>query len=261
MKKPKAIFMDMDGTLLSFTSRKIPMSALSAFSKAREMGILLFVATGRHHSEVKIIECIKDEKFDGFVTQNGAYCYTDEKVIYKSPIPKETIRAFVDVLELRPFPCLFCEEGGMFINMTSDHVKRLQKKVNVSMPPICDPKRALDVDIYQLVPFITNPSDYLLMESLPGIRITKWMDGGFDAVSETVNKWVGILEMIKHFNITPEETAAIGDAENDIEMLLNAGFSVAMGNAGSEVKESAKYITDHIDNDGLAKAFDYLLGM
>ena len=50
---------------------------------------------------------------------------------------------------------------------------------------------------------------------------------------------------------------AIGDGENDIDMLRFAGIGIAMGNAPSQVKETADYVTDHIDEDGVMRALKH----
>ena len=52
---------------------------------------------------------------------------------------------------------------------------------------------------------------------------------------------------------------AIGDSNNDYEMLLNAGYSVAMGNACDRVKEISSAVTDTNENDGVAKAIENIL--
>ena len=54
--------------------------------------------------------------------------------------------------------------------------------------------------------------------------------------------------------ITPEETIAFGDAENDLEMLQLAGIGVAMGNALPQVRACADMVTDTVENDGIAHA-------
>ena len=56
-----------------------------------------------------------------------------------------------------------------------------------------------------------------------------------------------------------EETAALGDSENDREMLSAVGISVAMGNAPAAIQQAARLVTDTNDNDGLAKALHRLL--
>ena len=43
----KAIFFDIDGTLVSFKNHQIPQSTFDALYKLKEKGIKLFIATGR----------------------------------------------------------------------------------------------------------------------------------------------------------------------------------------------------------------------
>ena len=53
---------------------------------------------------------------------------------------------------------------------------------------------------------------------------------------------------------------AIGDGNNDIEMLKFAGVGVAMGNGTKMAKDAANYITDTNENNGVAKAIEKFLG-
>ena len=50
---------------------------------------------------------------------------------------------------------------------------------------------------------------------------------------------------------------AFGDGGNDIPIIKRAGTGIAMGNALDNVKDVADYVTDHIDNDGIAKALEH----
>ena len=50
------------------------------------------------------------------------------------------------------------------------------------------------------------------------------------------------------------ECMAFGDGGNDISILRRAGTGVAMGNAGTEVKAAADYVTRDIDDGGVAHA-------
>lgn len=57
-----------------------------------------------------------------------------------------------------------------------------------------------------------------------------------------------------------EQIMAIGDSENDAEMLRAVGLGVAMGNAYPSVKALADAVTDDNESDGVAKAIrNYLL--
>jgi beta-phosphoglucomutase family hydrolase len=61
-----------------------------------------------------------------------------------------------------------------------------------------------------------------------------------------------------YFGIPTSQIAVIGDGLNDILMFVNAGSSVAMGNAIPEVKRMAKYVTKSNEEDGFATAVDQI---
>ena len=43
----KALFFDIDGTLVSFETHRIPSSTIEALEAARAKGLKIFIATGR----------------------------------------------------------------------------------------------------------------------------------------------------------------------------------------------------------------------
>lgn len=59
--------------------------------------------------------------------------------------------------------------------------------------------------------------------------------------------------LVEQLGIERSEVMAIGDGNNDVEMLEYAGIGVAMANGTEAAKNSAKYITDTNENDGVAK--------
>jgi len=62
-----------------------------------------------------------------------------------------------------------------------------------------------------------------------------------------------------HLGISLDEVMAVGDGTNDIPLLTSAGLAVAMGDAPTEVKAVADYITLDIDHNGLAAAIKKFL--
>ena len=74
-----------------------------------------------------------------------------------------------------------------------------------------------------------------------------------EIITKGINKGLAISWLCDRYGIPIEDTIAIGDSENDIAMIKTAGLGVAMGNAMPLVKQSADYIADTNDNDGVAK--------
>ena len=81
----KAVFFDIDGTLVSFKTHVVPKSTLHAIELLKKKGIKVFIATGRHR---RSINNLGDLEFDGYVTLNGGYVFAGkDDVIYKHSIP------------------------------------------------------------------------------------------------------------------------------------------------------------------------------
>ncbi|MEY8352267.1 Cof-type HAD-IIB family hydrolase [Lachnospiraceae bacterium 54-53] len=260
-KKPiRGIFFDIDGTLRDFETGRIPDSAKEALAAAKEAGILLFIATGRHKLEMEEENLLEGLFFDGYVTLNGQYCYCGDRVVHELPINPAAVERTLEILEEEPFPCMFMEEDRMYINMVNPAVESAQSGIGTSLPPVSDVERARNRRIYQIIPYVSADAELRLKEQLEGCEFIRWHDGmAFDVIPAEGSKWEGILRMAEHYGLSPEETAAIGDGGNDVSMLSGAGLGIAMGNAPDEVKKAACHVTDSIEKDGLKKAVFYIL--
>ncbi|MBQ3434502.1 MAG: HAD hydrolase family protein, partial [Selenomonadaceae bacterium] len=75
-----------------------------------------------------------------------------------------------------------------------------------------------------------------------------------------ITKASGLVELCEFLKIDLSESVAIGDADNDREILQTAGLSVAMGNASDEIKRLADFVTLDNDNDGVAFAIEKFFG-
>lgn len=256
--QPKIIFIDLDGTLLSHTTNTIPESAIQALHLAKEKGILLFIASGRHKSALELGGWLKELSFDGYVTLNGQFCFLGDQIVHKKPIHPDDIRLVVEHLDKHPFPCIFFEADHMYINMVDPQTKSLFEGVEEELPPIREASRALKNEIYQLCVFGEEQKNTLLTH-LKYSAYTGWSDAGWDIIPSDGNKWEGIKRVLSLLHISSQDAAAIGDGRNDIEMLENVGYSIAMGNASDTVKQYADFVTTHIDEDGLSNAIMHLI--
>lgn len=74
-----------------------------------------------------------------------------------------------------------------------------------------------------------------------------------EVYSTLVDKKNGINDAIKYYNINPKNTIAIGDGHNDIGMLNNVNYKVAMKNAHPDLLKVADYVTDDVHHQGVLK--------
>ncbi|MBV8961602.1 MAG: HAD hydrolase family protein, partial [Hyphomicrobiales bacterium] len=83
-----------------------------------------------------------------------------------------------------------------------------------------------------------------------------------DVTHPRANKGAVVDELVKTLGVPANEIATIGDMPNDVLMFERSGFSIAMGNAGDEVKSRASAVTDSYNDEGFAKAVErHILGI
>lgn len=249
----KAVFFDIDGTLVSFKTHKLPDSTVRALDLLREKGIKVFIATGR---QLQSINNLGTQEFDGYVTLNGGYCLAGkDKVIYKHNIPSEDIEALIRYQENEEaFPCALVEEDGIYQNYVDDSVRQLYDMLDFPHPPLRPLRGNGGKEVYQLIAFFSPGHEERIMSVLPHCEATRWNPLFADVVPRGSSKAVGIDKIIEYYGVSLHETMAFGDGGNDMAMLCHAGIGVAMGNAGDEVKEAADYVTDSVDDDGVMNA-------
>lgn len=253
------LFFDIDGTLVSFASHKIPKSAIEGLTLAKEKGADIYIATGRPYALIDNIEEIK-HLVDGYVTANGAYCFSGDQLISCSPIPKGQVSYVINMSDRMDFACMIVGERDITMynnNPAADHI--FKDMLNVpdfdESPPL---QTILQQHILQLTPVITPKEERVILPQLSNVVSSRWCPEFIDITSQGVNKAKGIKDMAAWYDIPLTQTVAFGDGGNDIPMIKEAGIGVAMGNASQTVKAAADYVTNSVDDDGIYQALKYL---
>ena len=251
----KAIFFDIDGTLLSFETHKMSPATLDALHSLRRQGIKLFLSTGRHKSMIRpVLELFP---FDGCITLNGQYCFCGSQVLRKVSIHPTDVEHLVELTARNAFPCLFLEEEDSYLNMHSPLCDIFPNQLSIPLPPLADPRRALERELYQAVTFLTKEDEHLLTARPHHLNPMRWHPAFLDVIAQGGGKDKGMDAILSHFGIPLENTMAFGDGENDLPMLRHAAVGVAMGNAGDLVKSQADYVTTSVDEDGIVQALEH----
>lgn len=253
MSKYKALFFDIDGTLVSFKEHKVPEAVVQALAQLRRDGVKIFIATGRM---LGMLDAVSHIEFDGYITYNGACCVdADKKIIYSDPFPQSHLEALKRELKHNPFPIAFLKKEEMVANMKHDDIDWLVKHINVTRPRVASLDEIFATDVFQLCAFVSEEKmNQLLKNILPGCTATRWVPIFADVNMAHISKSKGMDKIIEHFGIDLSETMAFGDGGNDIPMLRHAAIGVAMGNASKEVQAAADYTTSTVDNDGIVEA-------
>ncbi len=256
----KALFFDIDGTLVSFQTHTIPTSAVRAIAAAKAGGLKIFIATGRPEVLINSLAPLQElHLIDGYVTMNGAYCYVGQEVIYKNSIPSADVQAVINYCTQLDIPCIVVGEKDICVCNSNNQVKQIFNiYLKTTHIPEKKPQEVLAGNaVYQLTMFITKEQESEIRPSLPHCEIERWHPAFADITAIGNNKQRGVDEICRHFGIKAEEAMAFGDGGNDISMLRHVGTGIAMGDASAEVKASADYVTDTVEEDGIANALKH----
>lgn len=186
---------------------------VAVLSEARSAGILLALVTGRMLESIfEIFAPIR--LFDLVVAENGAVVYfpASEQIEVLGDPPSPQ---FVAAFVQRNIPFY---TGRVVVGM-----KRMYEQ------PVQEVLRSSSGQRHA----IFNVNDIMILP--PGI-----------------NKATGLRAGLSQFDVTSDDIAGIGDAENDIELFQACGLRVAVGNALDMLKAEADLVLDQPNGAGVA---------
>ncbi|MCQ2550493.1 MAG: Cof-type HAD-IIB family hydrolase [Lachnospiraceae bacterium] len=250
----KAAFFDIDGTLAEEKTHYIPESLYTALENLSSNGIRTFLSTGRHPLEVVQENLIADLEFDGGIYINGQLCEYHGDTISCVQISKQSLKALKDFLQQYSRSCIFFEENQMYTNLIDERIIEEQARIGTKVPEVKDIEHLEDRTILQVIPFITEEEEQVLMEAMPDCELFRWGKSVVDVNCRVCGKDAGMKAICKALAIRPEETICFGDAQNDLRIIEKAGIGVAMGSAPDYVKKVADYVTGTVREDGIYKA-------
>lgn len=265
----KAVFIDIDGTLAN-SQRQISKRNEEAIRYCTEKGIKVILASGRSRKEAS--EYQKQLKVSPYIiSSNGASVYDLEKEIeiYNEIIDSKIIKRLFKYSIMNDYKIRLNYKEKLVMNKATyldekDKVKtveELQKIIesekivqcSISSEDFEKMKKIKEYIIKILQIKIENESKRL---NNPKLKPSK--SYYCDITSNLVSKGKAVKQLCDYLGIKEDEIIVIGDGENDISMFNITPNSVAMGNALSNVKESAKYVTSTNDEDGVAKVLEKL---
>ena len=258
----KALFFDIDGTLVSFKKHRVPLSALEALEEVRRRGIPVFISTGRPKILITVLGEMEERGLiDGYITMNGAYCFVGDTVVSKHVIDPANAETIVRYCERKHIPCMVvgehdicvCQPDAVYRELFYGHLDvKFEIPERTTEEILGEKKEAL-----QLTAFLNAAQEAEVAKDAPKVEYGRWHPAFTDITPWRITKHQGIDAFCAHFGFRPEETMAFGDGGNDISMLRHAGIGVAMGNAVEEAKAAADYVTATVDEDGVARALKH----
>ncbi len=247
----KAVFFDIDGTLMVTKTQSVPQSAIDAIYKLKEKGIQVFIATSRCDGEFgNFLDHLHALPFDGIISCGGGLLHYHDDVFVEA-IDDEDSKAIIE----------YCAKHDIDIRYQSDSICALTTNPKpwvydsfIKFYNYCpDTKPYEGEHVVNFLGFDGGKHFEKIMALTKNVDGIKYIDA-FEMTRKHISKASGIIDMCKHLNIDVCDTMAFGDAENDCRMLETAGIGIAMGNAMDIAKKSADYVTTNAEDDGIANA-------
>ena len=259
----KLLVSDLDGTLVDHDSIISPR-VKDAVQRAMDKGVRVTLATGRIF-QVTLPFAEELNPNAPLICCNGGLIidFRTREVVYQETIPLPLVREAVR----------FAEEKGLRLGIYfDDHRTSLEKPdpeggfylylSGVQMHIVDDPLAFLNREPLKFLIITDDEKESELIipqlqERLGNrMRVFRSTPVLVEAALPGQSKARGLARLAAHLGIKREETMAIGDNDNDAEMLAWAGLSVAMGNATPKTKAAADYIAPSISEDGAAEAIE-----
>ena len=218
----KAAFFDIDGTLLSFKTHRIPASAQQVLDSFHEQGIACVIATGR--PTYQIPDWLFDLGWDAYITLSGQHCF-DAKGVYRScPIDPDDVAAIVDQVAQGRYDSLCMQGENSFVNRLSERVVTAGSNAGIVYHE--EPfEHAFDAPVYQFCAFVDPADEHIVTDAVSHSLTTRWCDLFCDIIPANGGKDLGVAATLERLGIDASEAIAFGDGENDLSMFSAVGTS------------------------------------
>ncbi|HWR12188.1 MAG TPA: HAD family hydrolase [Rectinemataceae bacterium] len=249
------IALDMDGTILDKNYALSP-AVRDTLIACRELGKKVIISTGRVFASAnKHLAALGGA--DGFVCSNGADVYDNAGVLIS--------QTHMDDALSRMFVALARANDSHFHAFIGDswYYEREKAYTQFYIKRSGLEGNQVNFDNFERLGFTKCMflDDHEKLETLRE-RIEKELAGRaqlmysapfmLEVVVNGVSKSSGLRSCVGHWGGSLDEVIAFGDAGNDEDMLLAAGFGVAMGNASDELKAKVDAVAPSVDEDGVA---------
>lgn len=273
----KLIASDMDGTLLNH-NHKIPKENVELINYAKNQGIEFVVATGRAYYEA--LPALNEENINcDVISFNGGIVYDKNgNIISITPmLPKdlyytiEILKSFDISYQLYTKNTIYTKSIETDINAYIDLIRsngydpdvehlraEAQQKLDVGyITEVENIELYLNEKENPPIKIIAISNDISKLENAAkllsenkSISVTSSGANNIEIMHKNATKGEALKEIAKIYGINLENAVAIGDNLNDQAMLDIVGYSVAMKNGNTILKEQAKYVTEKTNSEG-----------
>jgi Cof subfamily protein (haloacid dehalogenase superfamily) len=255
----KLIFFDIDGTLWD-EHMQIPESTKRAIAELKQNGHKTFLCSGRARGNIRS-KALFDLGFDGVLAACGNHIEMDGKILYENLLDQKLVERVIRILEECHMPVVLEGPTHHWISQTGFENDPFVVYIFQEMGETALPLTGYgdEIRINKFSADILPDSDYARVKAEIGADLDFLEHEGnvVEFVPKGTSKATGIAWLCDYLHVDKDDTYAVGDSVNDLDMLQFVGHGIAMGNATEPTKRAAEYVTADIHDDGIYKAMKH----
>lgn len=264
MNTIKLLALDLDGTLVADLNT-IPARTRTAIQAAGRQGVQVTIATGREWGVTR-----RFVHMLGLTTP--VICYQGALIVDPQsgrPIASESLplplaHRLIDLARREHLALHLYLDNHAYIEHPSAQSRAIFSRMGATVVEVPDLKQVITrPPLKGLIVHPAGDGEALagrLQTALgSGLSVFRSLDVLIEVTSPQVSKGRALATLARHAGVLPQEVMAIGDQDNDIDMIAWAGLGVAMGNASPGAKAAADYIAPPISRQGAAWAIEQFI--
>lgn len=259
----KMVATDIDGTILNQNFGEFTVEVKDCIRNLCSNGVKVVLVTGRMH----VSAChLADElgiktpivSYQGGMIKDNC---KNAKIYYRKDLDPLKAKEIIKWAQKNNIHINLYMDDVLYVEKDNEIIRKytgaryIQYEVcNFNEIDIKNVNKILAID-YNDAQKVTEWVNYL-ESKYPELYIVKSTPYFCEISHKDARKSCAVEFLQEHWGIKKEEVLAIGDQNNDIELLKSGGVAVAMGNATEELKKYADFVTDTVDNNGFVKAIE-----
>ena len=244
----KIVFIDLDGTLLN-SKKEISEFDVNILKQLSINDIKIVFASARGFYRIlPYIKNINNEnEFNYTLAFNGSLIInnTQTKKIFDNCVTQENFNKLKKWIKKQNIDnvWVYCYKNKYKLNEFNSNEPVYKIVVLDSEEGVCDKRGKIDKEIKNC------------------FEITSSEPTRIEFVQKGITKEEAVKQLLSYLKIDPRDMIAIGDGDNDVDMIKIAGYGIAMGNACSQLKKIANTVTDTNDKSGVGKALKNIFNL
>ena len=253
----RLLLLDIDGTLRPYDRPEIPAENVEAIRALQRFGVKVAIATGR--SRAGVPEAVMNGiRPDYWICSAGAQILDrEDRELYGCRMPQETVEKICAFCRERDFPLILNYPEGCYIHLGYDSYCSRQDVPSDKKYAIHDPddSRRRKDQPYSCFAWMPQAREEEFHREFPDSGVSFYFYRGkfCDVMQTSVTKASGLDRLLELTGIALSESVFIGDGENDISLLRQAGLSWCMGDGAPAAKAAADRIGPASGSLGVAK--------